>query len=290
MTKPTPHDFGLSETRIAALKQELAAFEVAKGAHPEKLLKFTGRFAQRGAVFGLVCGLLLCLNGLVFPGPKAPPDTVGFICGAVFLAPALAFVGMLAGVVVAEVVESKRKELRPPERPPDHARLLDYEKALCEWEESERNALREREECERIALREREECARRKAGEFWMALDGWEFERQIATLYRNQRFEVEETPGSGDGGVDLILRREGKKWIVQCKQHANPVPPTVVRDLFGTMVHERADAAILVATAGFTPGTREFAAEKPITLVDLDDILKMARGPESAHETSGTAT
>jgi HJR/Mrr/RecB family endonuclease len=51
-----------------------------------------------------------------------------------------------------------------------------------------------------------------------------------------------------------LLYKDGKKIVVQCKAHRNPVGPNVVRELYGTMFHAGADAAKLVALGGFTQG------------------------------------
>lgn len=264
---PFPAEFGLTNERIAAIRIECAKIEKAKKEHLELSSDHFRRFAYAGAALGLLGWIVFLAWAISTEEPKSSLGSAAFriilVTGLLGWVPA--GIGALLAKIPAGIAFRMRKDsLPPPEHPADHAKLLKYEDALRGWEGLER---------------ERKDLERRKAAAFWTALDGWGFEREIATLYRQQGFEVEETPGSGDGGVDLILRREGKKWIVQCKQHTNPVPPAVVRDLFGTMVHERADSAILVATTGFTPGTREFAAGKPITLVDLDDILKMARIP-----------
>ncbi len=45
------------------------------------------------------------------------------------------------------------------------------------------------------------------------------FEDVLGEAYRRQGYAVEETLGGGaDGGVDLILRRDGGVTVVQCKR------------------------------------------------------------------------
>src|SRR4029077_851442 len=45
------------------------------------------------------------------------------------------------------------------------------------------------------------------------------FEDLLGEAYRRQGYKVEETLGGGaDGGVDLILGRDGKVTLVQCKR------------------------------------------------------------------------
>jgi len=80
--------------------------------------------------------------------------------------------------------------------------------------------------------------------------------------------------GTGDGGVDLILWKDGKEIIVQCKAHARPVGPGAVRDLYGAMMHKHATEAWLVSTMGFSQGAKSFSVGKPLKLFRIDDILR----------------
>lgn len=80
--------------------------------------------------------------------------------------------------------------------------------------------------------------------EYWWSLGGYGLEQEVASLYTKQGFKCALTSGSGDGGVDLILRRDGRTIIVQCKAHRKPVGPHVIRDLHGTLIKSKADEAI----------------------------------------------
>ena len=69
------------------------------------------------------------------------------------------------------------------------------------------------------------------------ALDGmsWqEFELLVGEAFRLQGYEVTEIGGGGaDGGVDLVLRKDREKFLVQCKQwKAFKVGVAVVRELY----------------------------------------------------------
>ena len=55
-----------------------------------------------------------------------------------------------------------------------------------------------------------------------------EFEKLLCEAFRRQGYSVEHRGGAGpDGGIDLMLRREGQKALVQCKhwkyrEHSGP--------------------------------------------------------------------
>jgi restriction system protein len=104
-----------------------------------------------------------------------------------------------------------------------------------------------------------------------------DFEALMAEIYRRQGYLVRGRGGrQADGGIDLELSRGMETVIVQCKHWLNRrVPVHRVRELLGVVTAEGADRGILVATSGFTPDALEFAAGKPLELVDADGLLKL---------------
>ena len=110
------------------------------------------------------------------------------------------------------------------------------------------------------------------------------FEDLLGQVYRRQGYDVKETLGGGaDGGVDLVLMREGTVTIVQCKRwKGKPVPVQTVRELYGVLHDRGASAAKLVATTSFTPGAIAFAENKPIELVDANSLLRLIHGVQTS--------
>lgn len=141
------------------------------------------------------------------------------------------------------------------------------------------------------ALREWRDRRRLAATRDWNAVRQmpWhEFETLLATAYRRLGYEVEVRGGGGaDGGVDLVLKEEGKTTLVQCKHwNRQQVGPGVVRDLYGVMNDEAAEAGIIVTGGAFTEDAQAFARGKTIELVDgpkLEKLLSYARGEEGAQ-------
>ena len=79
-----------------------------------------------------------------------------------------------------------------------------------------------------------------------------------------------------------LRRRDGKKAIVQCKRYTNTVGPDVVRELYGTLMHERAAHAFLVTSAVISDSAREWARRKPMTLIDGATLVQIAAALYSA--------
>jgi restriction system protein len=104
-----------------------------------------------------------------------------------------------------------------------------------------------------------------------------EFEQYVAELFRRKGYRVKLRGKSGDLGVDLeVINQKGRKAIVQCKRYHNRVGPEIVRELFGTMVHERAAHSFLVTSAEISDSAREWALGKPMTLIDGDMLVEIA--------------
>lgn len=109
------------------------------------------------------------------------------------------------------------------------------------------------------------------------ALSPAEFEAYVAQLFRHKGYKVKLRGRSGDRGVDLELAKPGgKRAIVQCKRYQHTVGPDVVRELYGTLMHEKVAHAFLVTTADVSDSAREWALGKPMTLIDGALLVEVA--------------
>ncbi len=125
------------------------------------------------------------------------------------------------------------------------------------------------------------------------ALDGisWqEFELLVGEVFRRKGYSIEERGGEGaDGGVDLVLYKDGEKSLVQCKQwRANKVGVKVVRELYGVMAAEGASGGYVVTSGRFTTEARRFAAGREIDLIDGDELSKLIGTLEAQLEEAPT--
>lgn len=113
---------------------------------------------------------------------------------------------------------------------------------------------------------------------WWWNLDGWQFEQEVAKIFILMGYKVTVTKGSGDGGVDIIIEKEGYRGIIQCKHYRNPVPPEPIRALWGCKDDFQADEVILVASSGITQAGADFISNKPnFKVLNLDDIIRMSQ-------------
>jgi len=104
-------------------------------------------------------------------------------------------------------------------------------------------------------------------------IDGlsWQqFELLIGETFRRKGYSITENGGKGaDGGIDLILRKGGEKYLVQCKHWRSlKVGVPVVREFFGAMAVEGAAGGYVVTSGQFTSEAKAFASGRNIELID----------------------
>jgi hypothetical protein len=235
---PTPERFGLTQDRISYFKKNLSHSSIP-------LISVAANF--------LICGFIFTV---VFPKSGIP-----FL---LFLFLAL-FPGFTVGGSIEEHRIAKIKKLL------DYPNLLKYEEALKAYNELCRKIRREE------ARKRREmEYRMRKEEESWRGMDGRSFELEVAKLLMNKGYIVKHTGSNwGDRGVDLLLKIDEKTIIVQCKAFKNYLSAGVVRELYGTLIDQKADEAWLVTTSGFYRGAKEFAHGKPIRLLTMRNLMNL---------------
>lgn len=115
------------------------------------------------------------------------------------------------------------------------------------------------------------------------AMDWQDFEHLIRELFAKEfnqsGGEVKITRASKDGGVDAVAFDpdpiRGGKIVIQAKRYTNVVGVSAVRDLYGTVLNEGATKGILVSTADYGPDAYGFAKDKPLTLLNGNNLLHL---------------
>ncbi|GAB3344355.1 restriction endonuclease [Marilutibacter aestuarii] len=111
-----------------------------------------------------------------------------------------------------------------------------------------------------------------------------EFEMLVGEAYRRQGYRVEEQGlGGADGGIDLILFKDGQTILVQCKQwRARQISVSTVREMWGLLAHHSADGVKIVCANAFTRDAAAFAEGKPIELVSGQALVSLIQSGQEA--------
>ncbi|MER5845288.1 restriction endonuclease [Streptomyces prasinus] len=111
------------------------------------------------------------------------------------------------------------------------------------------------------------------------AMDPIAFESLVAELFETMGMQAVTTQRSNDGGVDVKALDptpiRGGEIVVQVKRYRSTVPPTAVRDLYGTVQDAGANKGVLVTTSGFGPGSHTFANGKPLELISGPELVDL---------------
>lgn len=108
------------------------------------------------------------------------------------------------------------------------------------------------------------------------------FEELVAELLCRDGMEVQLTPPTKDGGVDILAfcnTQAGRHlYLVECKRYSkeNPVYVSLVRSLYGVVEAERATAGLLVTTSFFTKGALSFSEsiKYRLSMKNYDDLVR----------------
>jgi len=106
-----------------------------------------------------------------------------------------------------------------------------------------------------------------------------QFELLVGEAFRRIGYQVIDGGDVGaDGGVDVHLSKGGQKFLVQCKHwKTRRVGVSIVREHLGVLVAAGAKGGFIVTSGSFTGEARDFAEDKPITLINGTKLDKLIR-------------
>jgi restriction system protein len=110
-----------------------------------------------------------------------------------------------------------------------------------------------------------------------------QFELLTLEVFRRRGYRMSErgTPAS-DGSMNLEVRKDGKKYVVHCKQwRAKHVAMGAVRELSSMMIVSNAAGGFVVTSGTFSSEVRAYVAGRNIQLIDGTTMREMLRDPET---------
>jgi restriction system protein len=117
-----------------------------------------------------------------------------------------------------------------------------------------------------------------------------EFEQLIAEAFRHRGYSVlENLQGGADGGVDLVLKKDARVFLVQCKhwRHSS-VGVSVVRELNGVIAARGARGGFVITSGTFTPEARSFASDCKVELIDGQALQALLAGVAQTQNVAST--
>lgn len=106
-------------------------------------------------------------------------------------------------------------------------------------------------------------------------MTGREFEEHCAGYLRRRGFKkIELTKGSGDQGVDILAKRRGKTYAIQCKFYQKPVGNKAVQEAYAGMQYYDCDKGMVMTNSTFTKGAIELAGRTGVALWEAVPLRK----------------
>ncbi|MEN9413227.1 MAG: hypothetical protein RLZZ342_314 [Candidatus Parcubacteria bacterium] len=105
------------------------------------------------------------------------------------------------------------------------------------------------------------------------------FEHYVATIYKAQGYKTEVTPATGDGGIDVVLKKDGRTTGVQVKHYGpnSSVGRPDVQKLVGACAQKNYDTRLFVTTSYFSSDAIEAAKVLNVELVDGTQLERLAK-------------
>jgi hypothetical protein len=109
------------------------------------------------------------------------------------------------------------------------------------------------------------------------AIDWFQFEKVIGLTYRRLGYTVNRRGGANpDGGIDLVVTKDGQTSAVQCKHwRTRKVREKAIREFLGALTHAEIKKGIFITLCGYTVEAAKLAAEHQIQTLSEAHLAKM---------------
>ena len=117
-------------------------------------------------------------------------------------------------------------------------------------------------------------------------MSGPEFERWLATLFRELGWRVETTKASGDYGADLILTDARSRIAVQAKRYGpgSSVGISAVQEVLGAVRYYNAHRGMVVTNSTYTEAAAKLAKASGVELWDRETLTAQLLALKKSRE------
>ncbi len=102
--------------------------------------------------------------------------------------------------------------------------------------------------------------------------DGHEFETWVANGLNKFGWDAKVTAATGDQGIDVIAKKNGKTIGLQCKLLKSSVGNKAVQEAFTGKTFYQTDAVGVMSNAPYTPSAQKIATDTGVKLLSHHDI------------------
>lgn len=118
-----------------------------------------------------------------------------------------------------------------------------------------------------------------------------EYESYVAEVYAEEGYKTTVTPYAGDGGIDVIAEKDGKRVAIQCKNYGHTtrsINADMIRTLYGAAVEQGFDEAHMVTDGDLLPDAEKTAAKLGVRIrYILTDVSNLFQGCKQINNIDG---
>jgi HJR/Mrr/RecB family endonuclease len=124
------------------------------------------------------------------------------------------------------------------------------------------------------------------------SIDWFQFEKVVALAFRKLGYTVARRGGANpDGGIDLVVEKDGQRSAVQCKQWKTwNVGVKAVREFLGALTDAGIQKGIFITLCGYTGEAKQLAEKHGIEIVNETGLAQMLEATNARIDPETLAT
>jgi hypothetical protein len=115
------------------------------------------------------------------------------------------------------------------------------------------------------------------------SFSGSEFEFFCAFIFSQLNYSVEHTKTTYDFGADLIIKKQGISYAVQCKRYSDVVSNKAIQEVVSSMNVYNCSKSIVITNSTFSSSAMKLAKHNHVLLIDrkklIEILLNIRRSP-----------
>ncbi len=117
-------------------------------------------------------------------------------------------------------------------------------------------------------------------------IDWFQFEKVVGLAYRKLGYSVTKCGGANpDGGIDLVIEKDGQRLAVQCKQwKTSKVGVKAVREFLGALTDAGIQKGIFITLRGYTGAAKQLAEKHGIEIVNETGLARMLESTDAKFD------
>lgn len=107
-------------------------------------------------------------------------------------------------------------------------------------------------------------------------MEGLAFEELACEILVANGFDIaENTPASGDYGVDILAQKDGMSYAIQCKRYLEPVGLEAVQQVYAGRAYYECHVAVVLTNQTFTVPAQNLADKLGVVLWDRETLRNL---------------